>query len=366
MSITIHDVAITQVKGVGDKTIKLFLSYFETTKAVFEASDKDLLKVPGVGKSVANSIRVFKDFEIAEKIIKQAQKKQVELISIASSSYPYRLKNIEDSPALLYYKGTADLNANRIVNIVGTRNATNYGNDFMDYLIPELKKYEVTVISGLAYGVDIYAHKLCLKHDIPTIGIMANGIDRIYPSAHAGVAQSMLEKGGLLTENTFGTKPDAPKFPARNRIIAGLSDLTIVIEASVKGGAMITAHLANDYNRDVFALPGDIKREFSRGCNNLIKQHKANLMNTADDIAYIMRWEKGEGTEKFETKIDYTNLSTEEKTIVQCLSNYEELTLDKLAMQTQFPINKLASMLLVLEFQDVIKPLTGNSYMLKK
>lgn len=363
--ISIYDVAITLVKGVGYKTVKLFLSHFESTEAVFKASEKELSKIVGIGPTVIKQLKEFDNFNQAKQIIETAQKTNTQLIPISSPDFPQRLKIIEDSPSLLYYQGNAALHPTRSINLVGTRNATTYGYEFLDEFIPSLKALNLTVISGLAYGIDIYAHKLCLKHNIPTIGVMANGIDIVYPAAHRNVAMQMKENGGLLTENTFGSKPDAPKFPARNRIIAGLSDATIVVEATAKGGAMITAEIANEYNKDVFALPGEYKKAQSIGCNNLIKQHKAHLISSVKDLCYIMRWEEGETTTEPKHQLDLTKLTDSERLIAHSLIQYKELSLDRLAMQTQIPINKLASILLTMEFSDIIKPLTGNSYSLK-
>lgn len=364
--ISTYDVAITLVKGVGYKTVKLLLSHLESTEAIFNASEQKLRKINGIGPTVIKQIKSFQDFEQAKNIIKKATESNTKLIPISSSDYPLRLKTIDDSPSLLYYQGNGTLQPHRSINLVGTRNATTYGYEFLDEFIPSLKSLNLTVISGLAYGIDIYSHKLCLKHDIPTIGVMANGIDLVYPSVHREVAFQMKENGGLLTENTFGSKPDAPKFPARNRIIAGLADATIVVEAMAKGGAMITAEIANEYNKDVFALPGDYKKAQSIGCNNLIKQHKAHLISSVKDLCYIMRWEEGENNTPQKNQLDLSKLSDEERLIVTALLQHKELTLDRFGMLTQIPINKLASLLLTMEFSDIIKPLTGNSYTLKK
>ena len=362
--ISIYDVAITLVRGVGYKTVKLFLSHFESTEAIFKASEKDLLKINGIGLNAVKQLKSFDGFNDAKQIIETAKTTNTQLIPISSKDFPQRLKIIEDSPSLLYYQGNANLHPEKSINIVGTRNATSYGYDFLDEFIPSLKTLNLTVVSGLAYGIDVYAHKLCLKHNIPTIGVMANGIDRIYPSVHKDIALQMKKNGGLLTENTFGARPDAPKFPARNRIIAGLSDATIVVEATAKGGAMITAEIANQYNKDVFALPGDYKKPQSVGCNNLIKQHKAHLISSVKDLCYIMRWEEGQSTSSPKHKLDLTKLTEQEISIVNSLVQYKELSLDRLAMQTQIPVNKLASILLTMEFSDLIKPLTGNCYKL--
>src|SRR5690606_16227964 len=212
-------------------------------------------------------------------------------IFYTDKNYPTRLKQINDAPSLLYVKGNVDFENQKMVAIVGTRKATEYGKRCVEDLVAELVPHRATIVSGLAYGIDIHAHKQAVKNDLPTFGVMGSGMDIIYPSAHKETAKKMFANGGLITEHPFGTKPDAHNFPARNRIVAALSDAVIIVEAAAKGGALITADIANSYNKDVFAMPGNLRQSHSAGCNNLIKSNRAHLLTSVKDLEYIMNWD---------------------------------------------------------------------------
>jgi DNA processing protein len=293
------------------------------------------------------------------------------LLFYTDKDYPNRLKSIADAPALLYYKGNANLNTDKTVAIVGTRKATPYGKSITEEAVSELKKFKsLLVISGLAYGIDIAAHKSALKHNIPTLGIIANGLDIQYPSLHKNTILQMMEEGGILTEYRLGTKPDAPHFPARNRIIAGMADALIVVEAAVTGGALITADIANSYNKDVFAVPGNIGAIYSEGCNNLIKTHKASIYTGVKDLEYLMNWEENATAKNaaqiqaVAKQIDMTLLEDEEKQVVHLLQNRKEMLIDEISWQAQVPLSKLASVLLSLELQGIVKALPGKKFTL--
>jgi DNA processing protein len=250
--------ALHFIPGIGDYTLRQLISYSGSAEKVFKTPKGKLLKIPGIGAVTADSIRNGKSFRRAEKEIKKAEQEDVELLFFTDKKYPSRLKSIADAPSLLYVKGQVDLENSKTVGIVGTRKATDYGKNCVEELIEGLKPHQTLIVSGLAYGIDIQAHKQAVKHGLPTVGIMGSGIDVIYPAAHKETAKKMLSNGGLITENPFGTNPDAHNFPARNRIIAGLSDALVVVEAAEKGGALITAEISNSYNKDVFAFPGNI------------------------------------------------------------------------------------------------------------
>lgn len=363
----LSQLALHFIPGIGNYTVKQLISYSGSAENVFKLPKAKLLKIPGIGPATAGSIINHRPFERAEEELKLAEKHETRLLLYSDKDFPAKLKHINDAPSLLYYRGSADLNNKKTVAIVGTRNATRYGKEFTEKLVEGLEKHGALVVSGLAYGIDIQAHKSALKHQLPTIGVMASGIDFIYPALHKETARSMVENnGGLLTECSFGSKPEPPKFPARNRIIAGMADATIVVEAAKKGGALITAEIAGSYNRDVFALPGEINSPFSEGCNNLIKTNKAHLLTCVEDLEYIMNWEpEVPGQVSKQPEYDTTLLDEEEKLVfAQLQQHHAPVLLDNLSWQTQLPVGRLASILLNLEFKGLVSSLPGKSYKL--
>ncbi|UII30826.1 DNA-processing protein DprA [Fulvivirga ulvae] len=358
--------ALHFIPGIGNFTVKQLVSYAGSAENVFKLPKAKLLKIPGIGPAIAKSILEHRPFSKAEEELIRAEKENTRLLLYSDKDFPQRLKHINNAPSLLYYKGNADLNTAKVVALVGTRNATQYGRDFTAEFIEELKAHNTLIVSGLAYGIDIQAHKCSLKSGLPTVGVMASGIDIIYPALHKETARQMTEHGGILTEHSFGSKPDAPKFPARNRIIAGMADAIVVVEAAKKGGALITAEIANSYSKDVFAVPGDLKSSFSEGCNDLIKTNKAHLLTGIKDLEYIMNWEpSGEGKEKQEPLIDISSLDDEEVLVFSELKKHgNAIAIDNLSWQTQLPVGKLASVLLNLEFKGFVNSLPGKSYKL--
>jgi DNA processing protein len=363
----LYQVSLSMIPGVGDIIAKTLVSYCGSAREIFKKNKNQLSKIPGIGSVNADRILAFKDFAAAENEIIKCEKHQVEIIFFTDKTYPKKLKHAPDSPTLLFYKGAANLNNPKTVAIVGTRKSTSYGREFTENIVEQLSAHQALIVSGLAYGIDINAHKAALKNGLETIGVMASGLDIIYPSMHRSIAMEMLQQGGLLTEFKIGEKPEAHNFPSRNRIIAGMSDLTIVVEAAEKGGALITAEIANSYSRDVFALPGDVHNKYSRGCNNLIKQNKANLITGIKDIEYIMNWIAQSETAPSDDKYyDYSQLTEEEKIIIETLTLYKEgMVIDELSWKSQIPLNKLASQLLNLEFNGIVKTLPGKKYRLK-
>ncbi len=362
----LYQVALSMIPGIGDISAKTLLSYCGSAKAIFKKNKNSLSKIPGIGFINAEKILSFNNFTTAESEIEKCIKSEIEILFCTDKKYPKKLKHAPDSPMVLYYKGASDLNNYKTVAIVGTRKSTRYGRDFTEKLIGKLAAHNALIVSGLAYGIDISAHKSALKHGLETIGVMASGLDIIYPSLHRGIAMDLINNGGLLTEYRIGVKPEGHQFPARNRIIAGMCDAIIVVEAAKKGGALITAEIANSYNRDVFALPGNIENKFSAGCNNLIKSNKAHLLTSIEDLEYIMNWEPKVGAQTNEDKYyDYSKLSEEEKSIIETLQTDKEgISLDELSWKSQIPLNKLASLLLNLEFSGVVKSLPGKKYRL--
>jgi DNA processing protein len=252
----LHQVALTYVNRVGPAIAKLMVSYFGSAERIFTVPRSKLLSIPGITQNRIEQLNLNEALRKAEEELKFIEKNNIDVLFYTDPEYPKRLKNCNDSPILLYSKGNADLNARRIISIVGTRNATEYGRQLCRQLVEELQPYNVLIVSGLALGIDVCAHKECLKFDIPTIGVLGHGLDMVYPGQNRSVAEKMVENGGLLSEYPSGVVPDKGNFPERNRIVAGMADATVVIEASVKGGALITAEIANSYNRDVFTFPG--------------------------------------------------------------------------------------------------------------
>lgn len=359
-------IALHSISGVGDYLLKQLVSYCGSAEQVFKTPKGKLMKIPGVGNVTAEAIVSEKSIAQAEKEIKKAEKNNTEILFYTDKKYPARLKKIEDAPALIYYQGNANLNHLKTVGIVGTRQATAYGKESVERIVHELALHQALIVSGLAYGIDIHAHKQALKNNLETVGVMGSGMDVIYPAAHKETATKMVEQGGLLTENIFGTKPDAHNFPARNRIIAGLCDALIVIEAAEKGGALITAEIANSYNKDVFAIPGKLGETFSEGCNKLIKTNKAHLYTSVKDLEYIMNWSAGEKVESKSTEtIDWSAFDYDEKKILNVLKEKSPIQVDELMWRSELSPGSLASLLLGLEFKNAVESLPGKEYRLK-
>ena len=358
----LHQIALTKVHGVGPVAARHLISHFGNAAPIFSASKKQLMTIPGIGIRLAEHILDVKALREAEKELLFIEKHGIKVLFWNSESYPKRLAECADAPILLYYKGNADLASSRIVSIVGTRNATTYGKSICAEFIKALAPYNVTIISGLAYGIDSYAHRNALAQGIPTVGVLGHGLDRIYPATNRELAAKMLDSGGLLTEFASGTNPDKQNFPMRNRIIAGLADVTIVVEAAARGGALITAEIANTYNRDVCAFPGNLDREFSAGCNYLIKTNRAHLITGAKDLEYLMNWELVQATTQPKQLELHTSLNPSEQRAYEIIEAAGQATIDELSLQLQWPQSKLAITLLELEMKGVIIALPGKVY----
>ncbi|WAC40618.1 DNA-processing protein DprA [Pedobacter sp. SL55] len=359
-----HQIALTLINGVGALISKKLLQHFGSAEAVFSATHKQLLNIDGIGKKTAEAIVNTNALELAAQELAFIEKHQIQVLFYNDESYPKRLKSCYDAPLLLYYKGNVDLNKTRIVSIVGTRNATAYGKMLCKQLIEILKPYDVLISSGLAHGVDAAAHKESVLANVPTVGVLGHGLDRIYPAAHRELAAKMLKNGGLLTEFLPGTNPDRENFPKRNRIIAGMADVTIVVEASIKGGALITAEIANSYNRDVYAFPGRVNDEFSEGCNFLIKTNRAGLINHPQDLIYYLGWDEETSTKKAPVQVQLPlDLNKDERTVCEALLG-SALAVDDLFVTTNIPQSKLAIILLTLEMRGTIIVLPGKLYKL--
>lgn len=355
--------ALTSVPGVGGVLIRQLMSYCGSASEVFRSSVTKLIKTPGIGEITARAILNPSVLLEAEQTLKQCEKLGIHPLFYTDKQYPARLKALYDSPPMLYWQGAADLNCVRTLGIVGTRQATDYGRRVTEEIIQALVPYQPLIISGLAYGIDIAAHRSSLAGGLPTIGVMASGIDIIYPYVHRKTAQEMLVLGGLLTENRPGIKPDARLFPARNRIIAGLCDAIIVVEAATKGGALITAEYANNYHREVFAVPGHLNQPFSQGCNKLIRENKAQIYTQPSDVIETLNWDQAVGkTDLLERTLVALEFTEEESQVLALFRQQAEWQIDELSWQTQIHLGKLASLLLSLEFKGIVRSLPGKKY----
>lgn len=365
----LYQVALNLIPGVGNLLARNLISYCGSARAVFSSSRPRLSKIPGIGHKTTESILHSKlMLQEAEQQLVEAEKQGAQVLSFTDKSFPSRLKQIADAPGILFYKGNAAFNEQKCVAIVGTRQATNYGKQLTEQLIAELAPFHPIIISGLAYGIDIAAHRAALRHGLPSLGVMASGLDIIYPSAHKNTAMEMLSQGGLITENSFGSQPDAYKFPERNRIIAGMADVVIVVEAATKGGALITAELANSYDREVFAVPGSLLSPQSAGCNRLIKQNKAHMFLSAEDLAETLKWSNHKPAAPVQQDLfaDMA-LNPQETLIIGVLKEHPGgLHIDDLSWRTQVPATHMAATLLQLEFRNMVRSLPGKKFTLQQ
>lgn len=366
-----YRIAIELIPKVGSITAKRLIAYCGSAEAVFHQPKKALLKIPGVGETIATEVATQNVLHIAEKEIEFIDRYKIKALYYTDPEYPERLRQCEDGPVMLYVKTHTNINfnADKIISIVGTRKATTYGKQVCEDIVNGLvaKGHTPIIVSGLAYGIDIVAHKSALKNNLPTIAVLGHGLDTIYPTAHRGVAKDIVEHGALVTDFISATPFDPNNFLRRNRIIAGLSDATIVVESAVEGGALVTADIANSYNRDVLAVPGNVTSAYSQGCNMLIKQNKAALVESADDVEFFMGWKSVGKTESIKQfAINFDGLSDDEKKILNFLKAKGEETVDLIALGTGLPVSKVLSSLLNLEFSGAVNSKPGKVFAIKK
>jgi DNA processing protein len=359
----LYQVGLTMLDGVGDINARSLLAYCGSAREVFRHKPAQLKKIPGIGDRYAKTISggggVLKR---AAQEITFIERYKITPLFFTDPAYPARLKYCSDSPVMLYYKGSADLNPEKIVSIVGTRRPSEYGRRKTEELVAELQGSGVLVVSGLAYGVDVLAHKCALNADLDTIGVLGHGLDRIYPQSHEKTAKRMLKQGGLLTEFISGTNPDAVNFPKRNRIVAGICDALVVIESKRTGGSLITATIGNSYNKDIFAFPGQAGDPLAEGCNGLIKRNKAALIENAADLLDAMNWNKEEPAKKSAQLPLLLNLTEEEKSLMNLFASSKAIHIDELCNKLSQPVSKISATLLNLEFSNLIKSKPGKMY----
>ncbi|MDR1524742.1 MAG: DNA-processing protein DprA [Tannerella sp.] len=359
-------VGLTVLKGVGDVLARHLLQYFGSAEEIFKAKRPALEKVPGIGGYTAEQIESAKAEALkrAEKELVFVDKNKIRLYACTDDHYPGRLKECQDAPVVFYYKGTADISAAKIISIVGTRRITGYGREWTEALVKDLAGMfpDLVIVSGLAYGADACAHRSALKNNLHTVGVLAHGLDRIYPAAHRNVAVEMLNKGGLLTEFMSGTNPDRNNFLRRNRLIAGLSDATIVVESAEKGGSLVTADIAFSYGRDVYACPGRVTDEYSAGCNRLIQMNKAGLISSARDLVMSLCWDVDAGVAGRQYPLPFPEKP--DHPIIRLLADKGEFHVNQLALEMNLSVHELMPVLFELELEGHIKTLPGGIYKL--
>lgn len=357
----LYEIALTLIPYIGVVNGKKLVAYCGGAEAVFCENKNALRQISGIHENVINGIDSKEVMTRAEEEMMFIEKNGIKPLFYLDKDYPKRLQHCHDSPMMLYYKGNADLNAEKTVGIVGTRNITDYGRYVVEKLIEDLATDNVMIISGLAYGVDAAAHRAALKYDLATVGVLGHGMQTIYPAENRKLSTNMIEKGGILTEFVSGTKPDRENFPQRNRIVAGMVDCLVVIESALKGGAMITAEIANSYDREVFAMPGRVGDIYSEGCNQLIKTNKANLLVNAADIRYVMRWDVDTKVVAKQMRL-FRDFSEDEKKVMDVFAENNVIHIDDIIIGTDLSPSKIASILLSLEFDGVLTALPGKRY----
>lgn len=358
----LYQIALSQVPKVGDVHARILIQHFGNAKDVFNAPKKALEKIDGLGIVRTNAIKSFNEFDSCEDEVRFIEKYNITPVFLTDKSYPKRLLNCYDCPPLLYFKGTANLNASKIVSIVGTRNSSEYGRFVCNTIVEGLKLQQILVVSGLAFGIDTIAHKAALKNQMETVGVLAHGLDRIYPSQNKSIAKHMCEQGGLLTEFKSGTNPDRENFPRRNRIVAGLCDCIIIVESGVRGGSLITAELSNGYNKDVFAIPGRINDPKSEGCNFLIKNNKANVITSSNDVLDFMNWNDDRKVKPKPQRELFIELSEAEKKIFDLVTTADTISVDQIFLSSGLSNSTVAAALLSLEMHGLVSSLPGKMY----
>jgi len=363
----LHQLALTLLPGIGPVHARILLEHYGSEEAVFNESEKDLIQIPGIGTRLARSFKAAfrKDaLRRAEAELNYMEKYGVQRLFYYDSNYPDRLKQCYDAPLVLFHRGNAELDHPRVLSIVGSRRATRYGKRVCEFLIEQLAPYRPLIVSGLAYGIDVTAHQAALKYGLPTVAVLGHGLNHMYPAAHAGISRSIRSQGGLLSEFMHDCPPAPGNFPKRNRIIAGLSDATVVVEATEKGGALITAGIASGYDREVFALPGRLSDENAAGCLALIKNQQAQLVTAGADVAHYLNWQEDFKKDSHPTVPAIKNEN--ERKILKVLKQIDHISVDELVNKTGIPRNILLSSLLSLEIAGYVENVSGFGYKYSK
>lgn len=354
--------ALLKVEGVGDVVAKKLINHCGSAENVFKAKANEIKAIDGIGEALLKKLKDKTTFEKAELELQFIQNEKINVLFYQNDSYPERLKHCIDGPVLLFASGNLNFENRKMISIVGTREITSYGTAFCKQLIEDLAIFNPIIVSGFAYGVDVVAHQAAMENKLQTIGVLAHGLNQIYPKTHKKYISKMEENGGFLTEFWSTSNPEKENFVKRNRIVAGMSEATIVIESAEKGGSLITALIANDYNRDVFAVPGRTTDKYSQGCNNLIKTQRANVLTSAADLVYIMNWELETKATKAVQKQLFVVLDNEEQKVYDYLQKTGKQLLDIIALECDFPVFRISSLLLNMELKGVIRPLPGKLF----
>lgn len=353
--------ALMKVDGVGDIMAKKLLTHCGSAASIFTAKSTHVAAIDGVGAVLLKNLKDKSVFEKADQELEFIKKNDVKVTFFQDENYPERLKHCIDSPVLIFSGGNINLKNKKIISIVGTRQITSYGMDFCRKIIEDLAPLDPVIISGFAYGVDIVAHQLAMEYNLQTVGVLAHGLNQIYPKTHKKYMAKMEQNGGFITEFWSTSNPDKENFVRRNRIVAGISEATIVIESADKGGSLITANLAIDYNREVFAVPGRVTDKYSQGCNDLIKTQKANVLTSAADLIYVLNWDIESKPKTIQQQL-FVELDLEEQKIYDYLLKNGKELLDSIAYECNFPIFKISGILLNMELKGVIRPLPGKLF----
>jgi DNA processing protein len=362
----VYKVALSLIPNVGPILARKLVAYVGSVEGVFKEKKSLLEKVPGIGKSKINGFDLKDILEKAEAELNYIETNNIQHIFYLDEEFPIRLKECDDAPIVLFYKGTNCFNAEKIISIVGTRRSTSYGDEVCKKLVEDLAILfpDLIVVSGFAYGIDICAHKAALQSNLNTVAVFGHGVQQVYPTVHSKYVARVLENGALVSEFPSQKKPDPGNFVSRNRIIAGLADATIVVESGEKGGSLLTADMALSYNRDVFAFPGRASDTLSKGCNNLIKKNSAALIESASDLIYYLKWDPSVKAKPKQQSL-FQSLTVEEEAIIQILKQQSQVAIDQLSRILNQPVYKLSSLLLKLEFDGLIVTLPGKNYKLK-
>jgi len=358
----LHILALLKIDGVGDIIAKKLINHCGSAENVFRSKPDFLKSIDGIGEVLVKKLNNKAVLEKASNELKFIENEKINVLHYQSEEYPEKLKHCIDGPVLLFASGTINLENRKIISIVGTREITSYGTTFCKQLIEDLAIFNPIIVSGFAYGVDIVAHQAGMENNLQTIGVLAHGLNQIYPKMHKKYVSKMEQNGGFLTEFWSSSNPERENFVKRNRIVAGMSEATIVIESAEKGGSLITATMANDYNRDVFAVPGRTTDKFSQGCINLIKTQRANLMTSAADLIYLLNWEMETQKSKPLQKQLFVDLDNDEQKVYDYLQKNGKQLLDIIALDCEFPIFRISTLLLNMELKGVIRPLPGKLF----
>lgn len=371
---TLYMMALTQVPSLSLTNLHLLIDELGSASAIYE-NRKDLKQVlPSASPKFLDGMGDFCNYlKRAEEELEFCRKGKIRCLGLNDEDYPQRLKDCNDAPVLLYYRGSANLNSQHIVSMVGTRQITNYGKDLCHSFVRDLKQVcpDALVVSGLAYGVDVNCHRAALEQGLETVGVLAHGLDQIYPRHHRETAKQMVDQGGLLTEYMSNTVIDKRNFVQRNRIVAGVSDAVIVVESATKGGSLITAEIAQSYNRQVWAFPGRVFDTYSSGCNMLIFKNKASLLTNAEDFCLEMGWtddvqHQKQLSEGIQQELFADDYSAEEQAVLQALARDDSKQINVLAVETNIAIGELSSLLFSLEMKGAVQSLVGGRYKLRR